>query len=109
MLEVCYKPLYRADNNLFKFVFNNASSLHAHFEDVKAEPNIINADIIGFAETRFVSRDLDTDFILPGFQLPIRNDQRQENISMRPYHGLVMYVKNDCYIEDIIKLSTPYL
>jgi hypothetical protein len=63
----------------------------AFFHDVKEEPNITCADIIGFAESRLVCRDLDEDYSLPGFAMPIRNDQSQANATTRPYHGLVLY------------------
>ena len=59
VLELCYKPLYSVGNNLLKFVFNNVRSLHAHFLDVKEEPNIVSADVIGISESRLVSTDSD--------------------------------------------------
>jgi hypothetical protein len=81
--------------------------LHAHFHDVKEEPNITRADVIGFAESRLVCRDLDEDYSLPGFAMPIRNDQSQANATTRPYHGLVLYVKTEFIIEDIVRFSSP--
>ena len=90
VLNLCYRPLYTLADNSFKFVFNNTRSLHAHFEDVKEEPNIMRSDVIGFAESRLISRDLDEDYRLPGFAMPIRNDQSQVNATTRPYHGLVL-------------------
>ena len=106
VLKLCYKPLYTVGNSFLKFAFNNSRSLHAHFEDVKHEPNVTSADVIGLAESRLVSRDLDADYSLPGFATPIRNDQIQTNPT-RPYHGLVLYVKNDFIIEDVVKFSSP--
>ena len=106
VLELCYKPLYTIGNSFLKFVFNNCRSLHAHFKDVKHEPNIINADVIGLAESRLVSLDLDEDYSLPGFAAPIRMDQITANSTTRPYHGLLLYVKNDFFIENVVKFSS---
>lgn len=80
-------------------VFNNSRSLHAHFADVKVDPNILNGDIVGFAESRLVSADLNENYSLPGFQLCVRNDQKQTNMHTRPPHGLALYIKNDCICE----------
>jgi hypothetical protein len=82
------------------------SCCHAHFQDVKEEPNITCADVIGFAESRLICRDLDEDYRLPGFAIPIRNDQSQANAAARPYHGLVLYVKNYFIVEDVVKFSS---
>jgi hypothetical protein len=92
VLKLCYKPLYTIGNDSLKFVFNNTRSLHAHFQDVKEEPNITCADVIGFAESRLICRDLDEDYRLPGFAIPIRNDQSQANAAARPYHGLGFFL-----------------
>ena len=107
VLNLCYKPLYTLSDGSLKFVFNNTRSLHAHFEDIKEEPNIKSADVIGFAESRLISSDSDEDYRLPGFAMPIRNDQSQVNATTRPYHGLVLYVKNDFIIEDTVNFSSP--
>ena len=41
LLKLCYTPLYNLGNYLFRFVFNNVRSLYAHFEDIKADPNVV--------------------------------------------------------------------
>ena len=51
-LELSYTPLYKIDPSRIKLAFNNARSLHKHFEDVQFEPNVLSADVIGFAESR---------------------------------------------------------
>jgi hypothetical protein len=40
----------------------------SHFDDVKADPNILNGDIVALAETRLVATDQNTKYSLPGFQ-----------------------------------------
>jgi hypothetical protein len=74
LLKLCYTPLYNLGNYLFRFVFNNVRSLYAHLEDIKADPNVSNADSIGLAETKLIQSDSDDDYLLPGFAPPIRND-----------------------------------
>ena len=56
-LELCYVPLYKIHPHKNKIAFNNARSLHRHFQDVEFEPNVLEADAIGFAETRLCKRD----------------------------------------------------
>ena len=51
-LELCYVPLYKVDQGKIKIAFNNARSSHKHFKDVEFEPNVLAADVIGFAESR---------------------------------------------------------
>ena len=56
-LELCYVPLYKIDPGKVKVVFNNARSLNKHFKDMEHEPNLLAADVIGFAESRLCVRD----------------------------------------------------
>ena len=63
-LELSYTPLYKIDPSRIKLALNNARSLHKHFEDVKFEPNVLSADVIGFAESRLCTRDEDVNFAL---------------------------------------------
>ena len=37
-------------------------------KDVKADPNILNGDIVALVETRLVAADQNTKYSLPGFQ-----------------------------------------
>ncbi|CAC5400691.1 unnamed protein product [Mytilus coruscus] len=73
-LQLCFKPLYNLSSNYFKVVFNNSRSLHAHFKDLKSDPNILDADVIGIAESRLISTDENEDFYVPGFEPPVRLD-----------------------------------
>ena len=68
-LELSYTPLYKIDPSRIKLAFNNARSLHKHFEDVQFEPNVLSADVIGFAESRLCTRDEDVNFALNRFRL----------------------------------------
>ena len=68
-LELCYVPLYKIDPGKSKIAFNNARSLHKHFKDVEFEPNVLAADVIGFAETRLCRRDENVHFALKRFRL----------------------------------------
>ena len=90
-MELCYTLLYEIDPQTnFKIAFNNCRSLHRHIEDVRNEPNLLSAHVIGIAESRLCDRDMDTDFSLPGFRM-FRNDQISP--LARPYHGLVVYIR----------------
>ena len=52
VLELCYVPLYKIGPCKIKIAFNNIRSLHKHFKDIDFEPNVLAADVIGFAESR---------------------------------------------------------
>ncbi|XP_071138424.1 uncharacterized protein [Mytilus edulis] len=107
-LQLCFKPLYNLSSNYFKVVFNNSRSLHAHFNDRKSDPNILDADVIGIAESRLISTD-ENDFHVPGFEPPVRLDQKQTNFNTRPPHGLVLYYRNNCILHNTVTFSTPSL
>jgi len=104
-VKLSYTPLYSIENNFFKFVFHNTRSLHAHFQNIKSDPNITNADVIGLAETKLLSTDSVKDYNIPGYTF-IRSDQ-QCSKTTRPPHGLALYVKTDIVIDEICKFSTP--
>ncbi|CAC5416140.1 unnamed protein product [Mytilus coruscus] len=108
-LQLCFKPLYNLSSNYFKVVFNNSRSLHAHFDDLKSDPNILDADVIGIAESRLISTDVNEDFYVPGFEPPVRLDQKQTNLNTRPPHGLVLYYRTDCVLHNTLTYSTPTL
>ena len=78
-LELCYIPLYKVYPGKTKITFNNARSLHKHFKDVEFEPNVLAADVIGFAETRLCRRDDNEHFGLKRFRL-IRLDDTEKKI-----------------------------
>ena len=103
-LELCYVPLYKIDPCKIKTAFNNARSLHKHLKEIEAEPNVLAADVIGFAETRLCQRDEDTDFTLKGFAL-IRLDETGSPESVhRPHHGLALYIKTCFEVQKLVKL-----
>ena len=97
-----------------RVLFHNISSLHCHFDDVRCDPNYLNADIVGIAESRLISTDADVTYSLEshGFQRIIRNDQPQPlnndqpqpshttvgkgvhaTTKKRPPHGIAIYLK----------------
>ena len=103
-LELRYVPLYKIDPGKTKIAFNNARSLHRHFKDVEFEPNVLAADVIGFAETRLCSRDENVHFALKRFKL-IRLDDTVKETNNRPYHGLALYVKEYLQIQNFLKMQ----
>ncbi|XP_062609477.1 uncharacterized protein LOC134271261, partial [Saccostrea cucullata] len=56
-LKLCYIPLYKTEQNKLKIMFNNARSLHKHFDEIKNEPNVVASDVIGFSESRLTIND----------------------------------------------------
>ena len=50
-LELCYVPLYKVQPDKVKIEFNNARSLNKHFQDIENEPNVLAANVSGFAES----------------------------------------------------------
>ena len=103
-LELCYVPLYKIGSDKTKIAFNNARSLHKHYKDVQSEPNVLAADIIGFAETRLCSRDENVHFALKRFRL-VRLDDTVKEANNRPYHGLALYVKEYLQIQKVMKMQ----
>ena len=102
-LELSYTPLYKIDPSRIKLAFNNARSLHKHFKDLQFEPNVLSADVIGFAETRLCTRDEDVNFALNRFRL-VRLDEAAHET--RPHHGLALYVKEYFEIQEVVKHHT---
>ena len=104
-LELSYTPLYKIDPSKIKLAFNNARSLHKHFEDVQFEPNVLSADVIGFAESRLCSRDEDVNFALNRFRLVRLDEAARET---RPHHGLALYVKEHFAIQEVVKHHSQF-
>ena len=104
-LELSYTPLYKIDPSKIKLAFNNARSLHKHFEDVQFEPNVLSADVIGFAESRLCTRDEDVNFALNRFRL-VRLDEAAHET--RPHHGLALYVKEHFAIQEVVKHHSQF-
>ncbi|XP_062592424.1 uncharacterized protein LOC134253849 [Saccostrea cucullata] len=89
-LQLSYTPLYSVCKDI-KFLFNNARSLHKHFLDIKSDPSVLAADVIGIAESWLCEIDSDEDFTLEGFTM-FRNDASSSQ--SRPHHGIVIYLRN---------------
>ena len=99
-MELCYFPLYKVDPGRIKTAFNNARSLHKHIKDVEFEPNVLAADVIGFAESRLRKRVDNVQFALKRFRL---DDTEKESVN-RPHHGLALYIKEYCQVQKVVKL-----
>lgn len=99
-LQLCYTPLdtINSDDH-FKLLFNNCRSLHKQFADVAVEQNVLSSHVIGFAETRLTQKDENCIYTIHGYQL-IRNDQNPNNQTVRPPHGLAVYVRDDVIISN---------
>ena len=105
LLELCYVPLYKVDPHKIKIAFNNARSLHKHFKDIEFEPNVLSADVIGFAESRLCTRDDSNHFHLKNYKL-LRMDETAHDSVNRPYHGLALYIKDYFQIQKIEKIHS---
>ena len=84
--------LYKIGPGKIKIAFNNVRSLHKHFKDIAFEPNVLAADVIGFAESRLCKRDENVHFALKRFRLIRLDDTEKESVN-KPHHGLALYVK----------------
>ncbi len=65
--------------------------MHKHIEDLKADPNVLSADVVGIAESWLSDSDLDETFLLDGFRM-FRNDGKSSHCS-RSHHGIALYLK----------------
>lgn len=108
-LQLCFTPLYRLSPHCLKFVFNNARSLHAHHEDIKSDPNIKDADIVGIAETRLIASDSNDSISVPEFNISAQIDQLQISRKSRPAHGLTLYSKQDSQLINVFTFSNTDL
>ena len=90
--KLCYIPTYNMPPGL-KCVFLNMSSLHKHIANVKANFNICAAEVFFLAETKLTKNDSTSEYIIPDFQEPYRNDQTSHD-SSRPPHGIISYIRN---------------
>ncbi|CAC5416145.1 unnamed protein product [Mytilus coruscus] len=105
-----YAHLYEKDvDKTWTQIFDIKRSLHAYLNDLKSDPNIFDADVIGIAESRLISTDENDDFYVPGFEPPVRLDQRQTYFNTRPPHRLVLYYRTDCILHNTFSYSTPTL
>lgn len=105
-LKLCYLPLYKTEQNKLKIMFNNARSLHKHFNEIKNEPNVLASDVIGFSETRLTIND-EQNFMMEGYLTLFNHEKRSH--SYRPHHGTALYVKEDHLMKCISKFSNTLL
>ena len=103
-LELCYVPLYKVQPDKVKIAFNNARSLNKHFQDIEHEPNVLAADVIGFAESRLCARDQNVHFSLRRCNLVRLDDTQYESLN-RPSHGLALYMKEYLEVQKLVKLQ----
>ena len=92
----------------FDCIFNNARFLHKHFSDIEFEPNILSADVIGFAESRLCARDDSSHFAQKDFKL-LRIDETGHNSGNRPYHMLALYIMDYYEIQRIEKILLTHM
>ena len=102
-LELCYILLYKVDPGKIKIAFNNARSLYKNFKDTKFEPNVLAADVIGFAESRLCKKDYSVQFALKRFRLIRLGDTGKESVN-RPHHGLALYIKEYFQVQKVVEL-----
>ena len=103
-MELCHVPLSKIDPCKVKVAFNNAWSLKKHFKDIEHEPDVLAADVIGFAESRLCARDQSIHFAPRRFQL-IRLDDTGYKSLNRPHHGLSLYMKEYFEVQKLLKLQ----
>lgn len=80
-----------------KIVYHNVQSLHAHFEVLRNDLLMLNADILCFVETwtlRNESYDIPGFKVLPGMRL-----DSSDHDNRRCKRGLIVYVKNEIYAQ----------
>ena len=63
-----------------------------HFKDIEHEPNVLAADVIGFAEFRLFARDQSVHFALRRFKLIRLDDTGYRSLNKR-LHDLALYMK----------------
>ena len=103
-LELCYVPLYKIDPGKVKVAFNNARSLNKHFKDIEHEPNVLAADVIGFAGSRLFARDQSVHFALRRFKLIRLDDTGYGSLNSSP-HGFALYMKEYLEVQKLVKLQ----
>ncbi|XP_062615034.1 uncharacterized protein LOC134276764 [Saccostrea cucullata] len=102
-IKLCYLPLYKIEQKKLKIMFNNARSLHKHFDEIKYEPNVVASDVIGFSETRLTIND-EQNFMMEGY-LPLFNHEKRKD-SNRPHHGTALSQRISELYEVEVKLHT---
>ncbi len=89
-LELCYEPTYNMQNHS-AITFNNVCSITNKWSALKNNKNIINSDIIIFAETWLSARQPASAFQLPNFQEVCMDSEHHIG-----YCGMLLYYKESC-------------
>ena len=89
-VKLSYRPTYLYGDENIKVVYNNTRSYRKHYYDIKDNYNILAADLIFLAETRFTLSDKTENYPIENFHA-YRIDQE---CASKPYHGLIMYIHN---------------
>ena len=89
-VKLSYRPTYLYNDANMKVVYNNTRSYRKHYYDIKDNCNILAADIIFLAETRFILYDMTQNYPIENFHA---YQMDQECVS-KPHHGLIMYIHN---------------
>ena len=84
------------DENI-KVVYNNKRSYRKHSYDIKDNHNLLAADIIFLAETRFTLYDKTENYPIENFHAY----QMDQQCASKPYHGLIMYIHNNIQLLNI--------
>ena len=87
-----------------KILFFNCRSLHAHYEDLKAHHMCLQADIVGIAESRLVSTDVDHDYALDGYSIRRFDFTARSVENSRPHYGLAIYSKYPLLLEQKLNI-----
>ena len=107
-LELCYVHLYKIGAGKIKIAFNNVRSLHKHFKDIEFEPNVLAADVIGFAESRLCKRDENVHFTLKRFRL-IRLDDTKKRIGKKSSSWTCFVCKRIFSCSESSKIALPVM
>ena len=86
-------PEIKHHDESFTIVYHNSRSLHKHFEDLKKDENMMNADIIAITESRLRTSDNTANYCLPDFEITRYDDFHSGYI--RPFKGTVIYSKHE--------------
>ena len=78
--------------------------MNKHFKDIAHEPNVLAADVIGFAESRLCARDQTVHFALRRFKLIRLDDTGYGSLNGSP-HDLALSMKDYLEVAKLVKLQ----
>ena len=93
-----YVPLTTYRPEQLKIIYNNGRSYKKHYHDIKANYNMMAADIICIVETRLAPADKVVNFNMKGYKLH-RLDQA---VAGHTHHGLIMYMNDNICVSSAI-------